>query len=159
MDLKRNPNAKCILFVWFFFLFACQYEQRGVVCRGAVNDCDIPETCTGDSSQVKLSAQRSSQIRHIRPTQRSLCDTLFLLQCPHNVHKLDGYICDNSQVRPVSRHVFQSAAKAMHAWTPLFDPCRDGVMAGDAGLVTDSAKDSGASVRIKPVKLTTSRGR
>lgn len=103
--------------------------------------------------------KEAAKIRHIRPTQHSLCDTLFLLQCPHNVHKLDGYICDNSQVRPVSRHVFQSAAKAMHAWTPLFDPCRDGVMAGDAGLVTDSAKDSGASVRIKPVKLTTSRGR
>uniref|UniRef100_A0A665TJ27 ADAM metallopeptidase domain 11 n=1 Tax=Echeneis naucrates TaxID=173247 RepID=A0A665TJ27_ECHNA len=48
----------------------CKYERRGVVCRDAVNDCDIPETCTGDSSQ-----------------------------CPHNVHKLDGYMCDNSQGR------------------------------------------------------------
>uniref|UniRef100_A0A8C6LPI3 ADAM metallopeptidase domain 11 n=1 Tax=Nothobranchius furzeri TaxID=105023 RepID=A0A8C6LPI3_NOTFU len=48
----------------------CKYELRGVVCREAVNDCDIPETCTGDSSQ-----------------------------CPHNVHKLDGYMCDNSQGR------------------------------------------------------------
>uniref|UniRef100_A0A3Q2XH49 ADAM metallopeptidase domain 11 n=1 Tax=Hippocampus comes TaxID=109280 RepID=A0A3Q2XH49_HIPCM len=27
-------------------------KLRGVVCREAVNDCDIPETCTGDSSQV-----------------------------------------------------------------------------------------------------------
>lgn len=33
-----------------------QYEQRGVVCREAVNDCDIPETCTGDSSQVTWTA-------------------------------------------------------------------------------------------------------
>uniref|UniRef100_A0A3B5QCY6 ADAM metallopeptidase domain 11 n=1 Tax=Xiphophorus maculatus TaxID=8083 RepID=A0A3B5QCY6_XIPMA len=48
----------------------CKYELRGVVCREAVNDCDIPETCTGDSSQ-----------------------------CPHNVHKLDGYMCDISQGR------------------------------------------------------------
>ncbi|KAM7371617.1 hypothetical protein PAMP_008835 [Pampus punctatissimus] len=48
----------------------CKYERRGVVCREAVNDCDIPETCTGDSSQ-----------------------------CPHNVHKLDGYMCDNTQGR------------------------------------------------------------
>ncbi|XP_029109701.1 disintegrin and metalloproteinase domain-containing protein 11 isoform X1 [Scleropages formosus] len=48
----------------------CRYELRGVVCREAVNDCDVPETCTGDSSQ-----------------------------CPHNVHKLDGYPCDNSQGR------------------------------------------------------------
>uniref|UniRef100_A0AAV2KFV1 ADAM metallopeptidase domain 11 n=1 Tax=Knipowitschia caucasica TaxID=637954 RepID=A0AAV2KFV1_KNICA len=49
---------------------SCKYELRGVVCRDAVNDCDIPETCTGDSSQ-----------------------------CPHNVHKLDGYSCDISQGR------------------------------------------------------------
>ncbi|XP_056436202.1 disintegrin and metalloproteinase domain-containing protein 11-like isoform X2 [Gadus chalcogrammus] len=48
----------------------CRYELRGAVCRDAVNDCDIPETCTGDSSQ-----------------------------CPHNVHKLDGYMCDSSQGR------------------------------------------------------------
>ncbi|XP_035385324.1 disintegrin and metalloproteinase domain-containing protein 11-like isoform X2 [Electrophorus electricus] len=48
----------------------CKYEQRGVMCRDIVNDCDIPETCTGDSSQ-----------------------------CPHNVHKLDGYMCDNNQGR------------------------------------------------------------
>uniref|UniRef100_A0A7N6BWU6 ADAM metallopeptidase domain 11 n=1 Tax=Anabas testudineus TaxID=64144 RepID=A0A7N6BWU6_ANATE len=48
----------------------CKYELRGVTCRDAVNDCDIPETCTGDSSQ-----------------------------CPHNVHKLDGYMCDAGQGR------------------------------------------------------------
>ncbi|XP_067088935.1 disintegrin and metalloproteinase domain-containing protein 11-like isoform X1 [Osmerus mordax] len=48
----------------------CRYEFRGAVCREAVNDCDIPETCTGDSSQ-----------------------------CPHNVHKLDGYMCDSTQGR------------------------------------------------------------
>ncbi|KAG7506757.1 disintegrin and metalloproteinase domain-containing 11 isoform X2 [Solea senegalensis] len=48
----------------------CKYELRGVTCRETVNDCDIPETCTGDSSQ-----------------------------CPHNVHKLDGYTCDVGQGR------------------------------------------------------------
>ncbi|XP_061700980.1 disintegrin and metalloproteinase domain-containing protein 11-like isoform X4 [Syngnathoides biaculeatus] len=48
----------------------CKYELRGVVCREAVNDCDIAETCTGDSSQ-----------------------------CPHNVHKLDGYTCETNQGR------------------------------------------------------------
>ncbi|KAG9350111.1 hypothetical protein JZ751_026464, partial [Albula glossodonta] len=48
----------------------CRYELRGVVCRESVNDCDIAETCTGDSSQ-----------------------------CPHNVHKLDGYMCDSNQGR------------------------------------------------------------
>ncbi|TNN47223.1 Disintegrin and metalloproteinase domain-containing protein 11 [Liparis tanakae] len=29
----------------------CRYELRGVACREAVNGCDIPETCMGDSSQ------------------------------------------------------------------------------------------------------------
>uniref|UniRef100_A0A3Q0RV04 ADAM metallopeptidase domain 22 n=1 Tax=Amphilophus citrinellus TaxID=61819 RepID=A0A3Q0RV04_AMPCI len=46
----------------------CQY--RGVVCRDAVNDCDIPERCTGNSSQ-----------------------------CPPNVHKMDGYTCEKDQGR------------------------------------------------------------
>ncbi|KAM4624563.1 disintegrin and metalloproteinase domain-containing protein 11 [Polymixia lowei] len=48
----------------------CRYELRGVTCRNAVNDCDIAETCMGDTSQ-----------------------------CPHNVHKLDGYMCDDGQGR------------------------------------------------------------
>ncbi|XP_024913481.1 disintegrin and metalloproteinase domain-containing protein 11 isoform X4 [Cynoglossus semilaevis] len=48
----------------------CKYELRGVTCRETVNDCDIAETCTGDSSQ-----------------------------CPHNVHKLDGYMCEAGQGR------------------------------------------------------------
>uniref|UniRef100_A0AAZ3RL71 ADAM metallopeptidase domain 11 n=1 Tax=Oncorhynchus tshawytscha TaxID=74940 RepID=A0AAZ3RL71_ONCTS len=59
----------------------CRYELRGAVCRQAVNDCDIPESCTGDSSQVLYSTL------HYYPG------------CPHNVHKLDGYMCDTSQGR------------------------------------------------------------
>ncbi|XP_029444649.1 disintegrin and metalloproteinase domain-containing protein 22 isoform X2 [Rhinatrema bivittatum] len=46
----------------------CQFELKGVVCREAVNDCDIPESCTGNFSQ-----------------------------CPSNIHKMDGYTCDNEQ--------------------------------------------------------------
>merc|ERR1719419_408961 len=45
-------------------------EFMGVVCRDAVNDCDIPENCTGNSSQ-----------------------------CPPNVHKMDGYSCEKDQGR------------------------------------------------------------
>uniref|UniRef100_A0A674JKQ3 ADAM metallopeptidase domain 11 n=2 Tax=Terrapene triunguis TaxID=2587831 RepID=A0A674JKQ3_9SAUR len=48
----------------------CQYEPRGTPCREAVNECDIPESCTGDSSQ-----------------------------CPPNLQKLDGYFCDHEQGR------------------------------------------------------------
>ncbi|XP_077594819.1 disintegrin and metalloproteinase domain-containing protein 11-like [Stigmatopora nigra] len=48
----------------------CKYELRGATCREAVNDCDIAESCSGDSSQ-----------------------------CPHNVHKLDGYTCETGQGR------------------------------------------------------------
>ncbi|XP_078234806.1 disintegrin and metalloproteinase domain-containing protein 22 isoform X5 [Pogona vitticeps] len=46
----------------------CQLEAKGVICREAVNDCDIPESCTGDSSQ-----------------------------CSPNLHKMDGYSCDNEE--------------------------------------------------------------
>ncbi|CAI5662344.1 unnamed protein product [Oreochromis niloticus] len=48
----------------------CQMEFKGVVCRDAVNDCDIPEICSGNSSQ-----------------------------CPPNVHKMDGYTCEKDQGR------------------------------------------------------------
>ncbi|XP_048367176.1 disintegrin and metalloproteinase domain-containing protein 22 isoform X7 [Sphaerodactylus townsendi] len=46
----------------------CRFEAKDVVCRDAVNDCDIPERCTGSSSQ-----------------------------CSPNLHKMDGYSCDNKQ--------------------------------------------------------------
>ncbi|XP_075683741.1 disintegrin and metalloproteinase domain-containing protein 22 isoform X5 [Rhinoderma darwinii] len=46
----------------------CKLIQNGVFCRDAVNDCDIPEMCTGNSSQ-----------------------------CPSNIHKLDGYPCENRE--------------------------------------------------------------
>uniref|UniRef100_A0AAY4A750 ADAM metallopeptidase domain 22 n=1 Tax=Denticeps clupeoides TaxID=299321 RepID=A0AAY4A750_9TELE len=48
----------------------CQMQLMDVVCREAVNDCDIPENCTGNSSQ-----------------------------CPPNVHKMDGYTCEKDQGR------------------------------------------------------------
>ncbi|XP_072431965.1 disintegrin and metalloproteinase domain-containing protein 22 isoform X2 [Chiloscyllium punctatum] len=46
----------------------CQFQRNGFVCREEVNDCDIHETCTGNSSE-----------------------------CPPNVHKMDGYVCDSDQ--------------------------------------------------------------
>ncbi|XP_053266473.1 disintegrin and metalloproteinase domain-containing protein 22 isoform X9 [Podarcis raffonei] len=46
----------------------CQFEAKGIVCREAVNDCDIAESCTGDSNQ-----------------------------CSPNLHKMDGYSCDNEE--------------------------------------------------------------
>ncbi|XP_063315386.1 disintegrin and metalloproteinase domain-containing protein 11 [Pelobates fuscus] len=48
----------------------CKYEPRGTTCREPVNECDVPETCPGDSSV-----------------------------CPPNLHKQDGYFCDNEQGR------------------------------------------------------------
>ncbi|XP_028672970.2 disintegrin and metalloproteinase domain-containing protein 22 isoform X4 [Erpetoichthys calabaricus] len=48
----------------------CQFQLKGIACRDAVNDCDIPENCTGNSSQ-----------------------------CPPNVHKMDGYTCEKNQGR------------------------------------------------------------
>ncbi|KAM4692031.1 disintegrin and metalloproteinase domain-containing protein 11 [Rhinophrynus dorsalis] len=48
----------------------CRYEPRGTICREAVNECDVSETCPGDSSV-----------------------------CPANLQKQDGYFCDNEQGR------------------------------------------------------------
>ncbi|XP_072268895.1 disintegrin and metalloproteinase domain-containing protein 22 isoform X5 [Pyxicephalus adspersus] len=46
----------------------CKFNPKGILCREAVNDCDIPEICTGNSSQ-----------------------------CPPNIHKMDGYPCENKE--------------------------------------------------------------
>ncbi|XP_040187175.1 disintegrin and metalloproteinase domain-containing protein 11 [Rana temporaria] len=48
----------------------CRHEPRGTVCRESVNECDVQETCPGDSSV-----------------------------CPPNLHKQDGYFCDDEQGR------------------------------------------------------------
>lgn len=48
----------------------CLFYPRGFSCRYAVNDCDISETCSGDSGQ-----------------------------CPPNLHKQDGYMCHLNQGR------------------------------------------------------------
>uniref|UniRef100_A0A8C6PFP3 ADAM metallopeptidase domain 23 n=1 Tax=Nothobranchius furzeri TaxID=105023 RepID=A0A8C6PFP3_NOTFU len=48
----------------------CLFYPRGYSCRFAVNDCDISETCSGDSGQ-----------------------------CPPNLHKQDGYVCQVNQVK------------------------------------------------------------
>lgn len=83
-------------------VFLCQYELRGATCRGSVNDCDIPETCTGDSSQVKEVPQcicTCIEMLERLNGQIMFSLSLSLLQCPHNVHKLDGYMCDAGQVK------------------------------------------------------------
>ncbi|XP_069852510.1 disintegrin and metalloproteinase domain-containing protein 22 isoform X3 [Dipodomys merriami] len=46
----------------------CKFQPMGTVCREAVNDCDIRETCSGNSSQ-----------------------------CAPNIHKMDGSSCDGVQ--------------------------------------------------------------
>ncbi|XP_017278157.1 disintegrin and metalloproteinase domain-containing protein 23 isoform X1 [Kryptolebias marmoratus] len=48
----------------------CLFYPRGYSCRFAVNDCDISETCSGDSGQ-----------------------------CPPNLHKQDGYFCQVNEGR------------------------------------------------------------
>eukprot|EP00069_Balaena_mysticetus_P015083 bmy_01676T0 len=49
---------------------SCLFQPRGYECRDAVNGCDITEYCTGDSGQ-----------------------------CPPNLHKQDGYACNQNQGR------------------------------------------------------------
>ncbi|KAL0597865.1 Disintegrin and metalloproteinase domain-containing protein 11 [Plecturocebus cupreus] len=72
----------------------CKYEPRGVSCREAVNECDIAETCTGDSSQVLPAPPSCGALGEATPTLVNL-----VFPCPPNLHKLDGYYCDHEQGR------------------------------------------------------------
>ncbi|VTJ67177.1 Hypothetical predicted protein [Marmota monax] len=73
------------------------YEPRGVSCREAVNECDIAETCTGDSSQVRPAKSSYGAPGKAAPTPIGL--SALSPQCPPNLHKLDGYYCDHEQGR------------------------------------------------------------
>lgn len=50
--LLDTPNYSLPFLIWTFLAFSCQFFPRGYSCRYAVNDCDITETCSGDSGQV-----------------------------------------------------------------------------------------------------------
>ncbi|XP_028327150.1 disintegrin and metalloproteinase domain-containing protein 22 isoform X2 [Gouania willdenowi] len=65
----------------------CQMEVMGVRCRDAVNDCDIPEKCTGNSSQ-----------------------------CPPNVHKMDGYTCEKDQGRCFNGRCKTKDSQCKYIW-------------------------------------------
>ncbi|XP_030077231.1 disintegrin and metalloproteinase domain-containing protein 11 isoform X2 [Microcaecilia unicolor] len=79
MECTRQPGGRCCKKCTLTYdamcsdglcCKGCKYEPRGTTCRESVNECDVPEMCPGDSSQ-----------------------------CPSNVHKLDGYSCENEQGR------------------------------------------------------------
>ncbi|XP_015271484.1 PREDICTED: disintegrin and metalloproteinase domain-containing protein 23 [Gekko japonicus] len=65
----------------------CLFFPRGMECRGPVNECDIPEICTGDSGQ-----------------------------CPPNLHKQDGFPCDSSQGRCYSGECKSRDNQCKYIW-------------------------------------------
>nr|XP_004557840.2 disintegrin and metalloproteinase domain-containing protein 23 isoform X2 [Maylandia zebra] len=65
----------------------CLFYPRGYSCRYAVNDCDISETCSGDSGQ-----------------------------CPPNLHKQDGYICQVNQGRCYSGECKTRENQCKYIW-------------------------------------------
>uniref|UniRef100_A0A4W4FH35 ADAM metallopeptidase domain 23a n=1 Tax=Electrophorus electricus TaxID=8005 RepID=A0A4W4FH35_ELEEL len=67
----------------------CLFYPRGYSCRYAVNDCDISETCTGDSGQ-----------------------------CPPNLHKQDGYFCHLNQGRCYSGECKTRDSQCKYVWGP-----------------------------------------
>lgn len=88
----------------FSAFFSCQFYPRGYSCRYAVNDCDISETCSGDSGQVFLSCISSfscSRLHflHVEDNANVFFHVCDYLQCPPNLHKQDGYLCQVNQVR------------------------------------------------------------
>ncbi|XP_061647268.1 disintegrin and metalloproteinase domain-containing protein 23 isoform X3 [Phyllopteryx taeniolatus] len=67
----------------------CLFLPRGYSCRYAVNDCDISETCSGDSGQ-----------------------------CPPNLHKQDGYFCQVNQGRCYSGECKTRENQCRYIWGP-----------------------------------------
>uniref|UniRef100_A0A674DBI5 ADAM metallopeptidase domain 23 n=1 Tax=Salmo trutta TaxID=8032 RepID=A0A674DBI5_SALTR len=67
----------------------CLFYPRGYSCRYAVNDCDISETCSGDSGQ-----------------------------CPPNLHKQDGYQCQVDQGRCYSGECKTRGNQCKYLWGP-----------------------------------------
>ncbi|XP_061579451.1 disintegrin and metalloproteinase domain-containing protein 23 isoform X1 [Cololabis saira] len=65
----------------------CLFYPRGYSCRYAVNDCDISETCSGDSGQ-----------------------------CPPNLHKQDGYVCHLNQGRCYSGECKTRENQCKYIW-------------------------------------------
>lgn len=76
----------------------CQFYPRGYTCRYAVNDCDISETCSGDSGQVSDSWLKTC-LKHTN----TLSSVSVCVQCPPNLHKQDGYFCSLNEVHTTTQ--------------------------------------------------------
>lgn len=94
-----SPHYKLLAHVPNVDFYCCsgQFFPRGYSCRYAVNDCDITETCSGDSGQVPPCASYSLFLHAVHI---GVVKTLYLcvFQCPPNLHKQDGYLCQVNQV-------------------------------------------------------------
>ncbi|XP_075036310.1 disintegrin and metalloproteinase domain-containing protein 23 isoform X2 [Mixophyes fleayi] len=66
---------------------SCLFLPREYDCRYAVNECDITEHCTGDSGQ-----------------------------CPPNLRKQDGYVCDSNQGRCYNGECKTRDNQCKHIW-------------------------------------------
>lgn len=125
-------------------------EFLGVVCRDAVNDCDIQESCTGNSSQVSP----TSPCRLVTVCWlifQQLTAFAFALQCPPNVHKMDGYTCEKDQV---SYDIFLCPKSSTSVQTMMCNgiglPCRGAASTAGVKPKTDSANTSGERVSDRP---------
>lgn len=71
--LLGTANYFLAFLIWTFLAFSCQFFPRGYSCRYAVNDCDITETCSGDSGQVPPCDSYATFIAFFSPLTHWAC--------------------------------------------------------------------------------------
>ncbi|XP_072539798.1 disintegrin and metalloproteinase domain-containing protein 23 isoform X4 [Salminus brasiliensis] len=84
----------------------CLLIPRGYSCRYAVNDCDISESCSGDSGQCPPNLHKQDGY----PCQ--------INQCPSNLHKQDGYSCQINQGRCYGGECKTRDSQCKYIWGP-----------------------------------------
>uniref|UniRef100_A0A8B9P565 ADAM metallopeptidase domain 22 n=1 Tax=Apteryx owenii TaxID=8824 RepID=A0A8B9P565_APTOW len=78
----------------------CRFEPKGVLCREAVNDCDIAENCTGNSSQDRFLGKQE-KARSNKCVIKQVKKNTFILNVHFHWIFFSVNVCLTSQCRDV----------------------------------------------------------